>query len=99
MLTQFLATGWTTLIDWTDQSQDDLVRSVTIDTAAKWQQLSQERGLSIAFSYMNDAARDQNPISSYGAANIAQLKQIAKKYDEGQVFQRQQNAEFLLSNV
>jgi hypothetical protein len=48
---------------------------------------------------MNDASRDQNPIASYGAANVQKLKEIAEKYDPEKVFQNLQNGGFLLKNV
>lgn len=53
-------------------------------------------GLSIPFVYMNDAAYDQDPLSSYGAENLEKLKRISIRYDPGQVFQRLQNNGFLL---
>lgn len=91
--------GWTTLVDWTDESQDDTVRSVAIDTATYWQTLAQERDLSIDFCYMNDAARDQNPLSSYGTTNLDKLKQVSQKYDALQLFQTQQNGGFKVTNA
>lgn len=48
---------------------------------------------------MNDAARDQNPLASYGGANIARLKAVAAKYDPKRLFQEQQNEGFLLRDV
>ncbi|KAF5027020.1 hypothetical protein F66182_895 [Fusarium sp. NRRL 66182] len=90
---------WTTLIDWENAADDDLVRSVSIDTTNEWQKLAKERGTFIPFLFMNDASRDQNPLASYGAANVARLKGIAKKFDRNQVFQRLQNGGFLLSKA
>lgn len=91
-----LRKGWTTLADWKDPSHDDLVRSVSIETTAYWERLSQERGLGVPFLYMNDASRDQEPLASYGAANLKRLKDISLKYDTEQVFQKQQNGGFKL---
>lgn len=76
-----------------------MVRSVSIQTTDKWRTLSQARNLDIDFIYMNDASRDQNPIASYGAANVAQLKSIALLYDPDEVFQNLQNDGFLLRKV
>lgn len=91
--------GWTTLIDWDNESDDALVRSVSIETSAQWDTLSKGRGLDIPFLFMNDASRDQSPIAKYGATNINKLKQAALKYDPTQVFQKLQNSGFLLSKV
>ncbi|KAI8963317.1 FAD-binding domain-containing protein [Daldinia sp. FL1419] len=90
---------WTTIVDWNDEKDDDLVRSVSIETSEKWKDLGDERGLSLPFTFMNDASRDQNPLRSYGADNVNKLKQISKKYDASQLFQKQQNGGFLLSKV
>ncbi|RYP48693.1 hypothetical protein DL768_005473 [Monosporascus sp. mg162] len=90
---------WTTLVDWEDATQDDVVRSVSIETENYWLQLGEERGLRIPFLYMNDASRDQNPIATYGAENVNRLKQIAKKYDPTEFFQKLQYGGFLLSKA
>ncbi len=91
--------GWTTLIDWEDAADDDAVRSAAIAITDKWDQLSRQRGLSIPFVYMNDAGRDQDPLSSYGAANIARLKAVAGAYDPHHVFQNLQYDGFLLRKL
>ncbi|KUI73940.1 Bifunctional solanapyrone synthase [Cytospora mali] len=90
---------WTTLIDWENAADDDLVRSVSIATTEKWKELGEERGLYVDYEYMNDASRDQSPLSKYGEANIATLKSVSRKYDPDQVFQTLQNDGFLLRNV
>ncbi|KAK7952544.1 6-hydroxy-D-nicotine oxidase [Apiospora aurea] len=91
--------GWTTLVDWADPKDDEKVRSVSIETTEQWKKLGQERGLHIPFLYMNDASRDQNPLATYGAENIARLKEISLKYDPTQLFQKRQNGGFLLSKI
>lgn len=92
-------TGWTTLVDWDDAANDDLVRSVSIDTTNQWEKLGKERGTYLSFLFMNDGSRDQDPLASYGATNLAKLKKIAKKFDTNQVFQKQQKGGFKLSKV
>lgn len=75
------------------------MRSVAIETVSYWQEISQERGLNVSHVYMNDAARDQDPIATYGSENVQRLKEIAAKYDPRQVFQRLQNDGFLLYKI
>jgi hypothetical protein len=94
-----LTLGWTTLVDWTNAADDDAARSVSIETEKTWNKLSRERGFAVDFLYMNDTSREQNPLASYGAANIAKLKSIAAKYDPTRVFQTLQNDGFLLRDV
>ncbi|KAK4235969.1 bifunctional solanapyrone synthase [Achaetomium macrosporum] len=82
---------WTTLIDWRDAADDDIVRGVSIATTEEWKKRSGER-----FLYMNDCSRDQNPLPGYGADNVAKLRAVSRKYDPHQVFQRLQQDGFLL---
>lgn len=91
--------GWTTLVDWTDAADDAAVRAVPIAVTDTMKRLSEERGLDVPFLFTNDASRDQNPIASYGAANVQRLKAIAEKYDPDRVFQNQQAEGFLLRDL
>ncbi|KAL1792962.1 hypothetical protein ACET3X_009469 [Alternaria dauci] len=90
---------WTTLVDWTDAADDAAVRAVPIAVTDTMKRLSEERGLDVPFIFTNDASRDQNPIASYGAANVQRLKAIAEKYDPDRVFQNQQAEGFLLRDL
>ncbi len=45
-------------------------------------------GTSHPFLYLNFALSTQNPFCSYGKANVAFLRSMAKKYDPAGVFQR-----------
>ena len=49
--------------------------------------------------YMNDANSLQSPLKSYGAASVAYLQSVSKKYDPTAVFQKLQNSGFLLSKL
>ncbi|KAI1178838.1 FAD-binding domain-containing protein [Nemania sp. FL0916] len=90
---------WTTVIDWRDAKDDDLVRSIAIETCDAWKTLGQERGSYLPYIFMNDSSRDQNPLAAYGPENLAKLRHIALKYDPEQLFQRLQNGGFLLSKA
>lgn len=90
---------WTTLIDWTASEDDEVVRSVSQETVAYWEEIAEERALDVDFLFMNDASRDQNPLAKYGTDSLSKLKSIASKYDPAGIFQTQQNNGFLLSKV
>ncbi|KAJ6199365.1 hypothetical protein J3E72DRAFT_215880 [Bipolaris maydis] len=90
---------WTTLVDWENEGDDNLVRSVSINFTEQWKRRGQELGVYLPFEYMNDASRDQNPIGSYGSENVASLVKVSQKYDAEQVFQTLQNSGFLLSKL
>lgn len=51
----------------------------------------------IRYLFMNDAYDGQPVLSSYGAENVQKLRDISKKYDPDQIFQRLQNGGWLLS--
>jgi len=91
--------GWTTLLDWTDAKDDDVVREVAIATTYKWKELSTARHLHVPFLYMNDASLDQSPLDTYPVENLKKLKAVAAKYDPLRTFQTLQNDGFLLSEV
>ena len=86
-------------MDWENASDDASVRAAPIAVTEKWQELGKQRGLDVPFLYMNDASRDQSPLSLYGAENVARLKAISRKYDSTQMFQNLQNDGFLLAKV
>lgn len=44
-------------------------------------------GGDVAFRYINYATEDQNPLLSYGEANVRFMKDVAARYDPGGVFQ------------
>ncbi|KAI3332046.1 FAD-binding domain-containing protein [Xylariaceae sp. AK1471] len=90
---------WTTIADWSDAADDDLVRSVALETAAQWEALGSERGSSLSFIYMNDASRDQDPLASYGRESLKKLRQVAERYDPKQIFQTLQHGGFLLARA
>lgn len=85
---------WTSLIDWQNEADDELVRSVSIATTEEWKKRSTVEGL-----YMNDCSRDQDPLGSYGAENVAKLCAVSQKYDPDQVFQKLQHDGFLLRKL
>ncbi|KAJ5294674.1 CAZyme family AA7 [Penicillium antarcticum] len=90
---------WTTIVDWENAVDDEVARSVSIETTNYWQKLAKDRGLDVSFTCMNDASRDQNPLASYGATNVKKLKETAKKYDPTQMLQKLQNNGFLFSRL
>jgi hypothetical protein len=51
------------------------------------------------YVYMNYASMFQDAVAGYGAANKAQLKKIAKKYDPREVYQTLQPGYFKLDRA
>lgn len=97
MLTLILVSGFMSMIDWQNEADDEAVRAALTRVADNWVEVANRLGLGNPFVIMNCASRDQNPLKGYGEENVARLKEISQKYDQGQVFQKLQNSGFLLS--
>ncbi|KAF3917582.1 hypothetical protein AA313_de0203883 [Arthrobotrys entomopaga] len=66
---------------------DDVKVIAYLDTLfAKFKEATIAAGKDSPFEYMNYAGPKQNPISNYGADNIAQLRVTKQKYDPTDVF-------------
>lgn len=59
-------------------------------------QYSVEAGAGVEWEYINYADPTQDPIRSYGAANVAFMREVSAKYDPEQVFQKRARAGFKL---
>lgn len=55
------------------------------------------RNGTVAWRYINYSDKTQNPLKSYGEANLAFMKEVAAKYDPEGVFQKQMPGSFKLS--
>jgi hypothetical protein len=58
---------------------------------------AKSKGLDNDYIYMNYASQFFDPVASYGAANVAKLVAVSKKYDPSQVFQYLQPGHFKLT--
>lgn len=78
---------------------EDEARSRLVSYRETVKQESVKRGLDVDFEYLNYADKTQNPLSTYGAANIAFMQEVAAKYDPSGIFQTRQPGGFKLSSV
>ncbi|KAI0173413.1 FAD-binding domain-containing protein [Hypoxylon sp. FL1284] len=85
-------------ITWTDPSQDSTIWDVSRKITQRCTQTTKAKGLSLPYLFMNTAGKEQDVLSSYGAASLATIKATAAKYDPNQVFQKQ-NDGFLLRKL
>lgn len=58
---------------------------------------AKSRGIDNEYIYMNYASQFMDPIATYGAANVAKLVSVSKKYDPAQVFQNLHPGHFKLA--
>ena len=54
------------------------------------------QGLGFSYIYQNYAAEEQKVFNSYGAASLKKLREVSKKYDPDQVWQKWQPGYFKL---
>lgn len=86
-------------VRWNNVEDDDAVYKVASDILEATKEEAVKRGVDNDYIYMNYASTYQNVVDSYGAENKARLKQIARKYDPQQVFQKLQPGYFKLDRA
>ncbi|KAH6629672.1 hypothetical protein C7974DRAFT_454528 [Boeremia exigua] len=74
--------GW----EWSHESDDEKVIAGIKSVFDQSVSAAKERGLYHPFKYMNYAAKEQDPVGSYGDENIKFLKRVQKVYDAEGVF-------------
>ncbi|KAI8933444.1 hypothetical protein NX059_010058 [Plenodomus lindquistii] len=73
--------------DWGNAANDAAILKFFSTIIKKVKAEAQRRGLDNDYIYMNYASEFQNPLASYGAANVKKLLAVSKKYDPAGVFQ------------
>ncbi|KAI0145377.1 FAD-binding domain-containing protein [Xylariaceae sp. FL1272] len=73
---------------WTDGTATSAIEEAGKTAAQKVQHTAETKGRGMDLIYSNYADTSQNVIKSYGANNVEFLKQVSKKYDPDQVFQK-----------
>lgn len=87
------------MADWKHAKDEDIVREACREITETAERVAKKNGTYLPFVYSNYASRDQNPLASYGAENLAKLREIALRYDPQQIFQKLQNGGWLLSRA
>ncbi|OTA93645.1 hypothetical protein M434DRAFT_385437 [Hypoxylon sp. CO27-5] len=86
-------------ITWTDSTQDQSVWDISQRITQRCTDAAKAKNLSLPYLFMNTAGMKQNVLGSFGDENVAFIKEIAAKYDPGNVFQKLQNNGFLIRNL
>lgn len=71
---------------WAKASDDDRILAFFSNIIKKVKAEARSKGLDNEYIYMNYASQFEDPISSYGAANVRKLKTVSAKYDPVSVF-------------
>ncbi|KAF2844786.1 FAD binding domain-containing protein [Plenodomus tracheiphilus IPT5] len=84
---------------WDDESKDTILNREAQEFMNAAKEEAKTRGLYSRYIYLNYAGPYQNVIPSYGEANLAKLKAIAKKYDPTAIFQKLQPGGYKLEGA
>ena len=84
-------------LSWKDAKDDGLFNQISDSTITEIGNYAKSIGGDNEYIYLDYAAKSQNPLRSYGAANLQKLRDVAKKYDPTAVFQRQVPGGFKLA--
>lgn len=82
---------------WTNAADDAAILKFFSTIIKQVKAEAQRRGLDNQYIYMNYGSQFQDPIGSYGSANVNRLRSISHKYDPSQVFQELHPGHFKLS--
>jgi hypothetical protein len=72
---------------WANESDSPLVLNVTAKLISDIEDLAKAQRRYNPFKYLNYAGAWQNPLGSYGASSLANLKAVSEKYDPTKLFQ------------
>ena len=76
-------------VQWMQKSDDAAINKAAQGLFTQAEAASKALGTYNPYLYLNYAADFQNPIAGYGAASVTNLQTVSKKYDPGQLFQKQ----------
>ena len=79
---------------WVNTNDDEIVLASYKNWVARCSQMAKEMSLDHPYLYMNYASQFQDPIKSYGEANVERLREVARQYDPQGIFQRLQPGYF-----
>lgn len=86
-------------LNWKDQSKKDMFQAAANQFVGDIEEFTRSIGKHNPFKYLNYAHEDQNPLSTYGAENIAKMRAASVKYDPQGIFQTMVSGGFKVSKV
>lgn len=87
------------MTEWTNQEDEPAVLEAARKIIDAAETTAKKNGTYLNFKYSNYSSRDQDPQSTYGAENLAKLRNIASKVDPNGVFQNLQYGGWLVSRA
>ncbi|KAI0483182.1 hypothetical protein GGR56DRAFT_663748 [Xylariaceae sp. FL0804] len=86
-------------ITYEDASEDETIYAISERITQRLTAACEAKGLDVPYLFMNTAGEEQDVLASYGAENVAYIKEVAAKFDPDQVFQKLQHDGFLIRNT
>lgn len=90
---------WSALVQWNDPADATVSTNALINMRDSIQAKSAKRNQALPYIFANDGAYFQNVMASYGAENLALMRNISTRYDPGQIFQTLQNSGWFVHNA
>lgn len=81
------------------KSQYSLVYQLVSSMTQKIDHFAKSIGMNEEFVFLNYAHANENPLGSYGTANVEHIRQVAKKYDYDGFFQSRVSGGFKITRV
>lgn len=73
---------------WYSSEDDPDAHSIGTSLINQTENAALEAGQHLPYVFMNDASYDQAVIASYGTENVERMRDVQRKYDPDQVFQK-----------
>jgi hypothetical protein len=86
-------------LSWQGAEQDELFNTAAAELIRRIREYAESIGSDIPFQYLNYADVMQDPLASYGSANVEKMRAAAEKYDPDGVFQCLVSGGFKVSKV
>lgn len=90
---------WLGTVAYEDLAHDKIMHQKLQEAFKELEKFARHRGADVAFRYINYADKTQNPLKSYGRANVDFMKKVAAKYDPNRVFQAQMPGSFKVTEA
>ncbi|KAJ0159732.1 Bifunctional solanapyrone synthase [Colletotrichum tanaceti] len=90
---------WLGLVTVNTEAQEAVARARMASAAARIEAFAASVGGDVNWRYLNYADPSQNPLKTYGDANVDFIRQVASKYDPEGVFQKRIPGGFKISRV
>lgn len=86
-------------IQWSQPSDDAAIKAAAQSLFSQAETFSKANGFYNPYLYLNYAAEWQDPLAGYGQDSLNFLKQVSRRYDPRQLFQKQVPGGFKLDNA